>query len=189
MNKISILLPVIFLFSIISFSQNDHALYKPNWKPGKEKVIYGHTILRHEGENTAYDGNTNVGYKTFDQVVGEMLIDAEKQMWTNDKKEKFIQGYKDSYIGGMIILETLRFDIDRGNTKYFTVIVKNSNDEEIFRKELDSKIPDGQVRSNETFWYNSASIGIPEKIEGNIFIYVIDSLSSNNGKHKFEVKL
>jgi hypothetical protein len=188
MNKLLILLYFTSLYTINTFSQNDAALFKPNWKPGKEKVIYGNTILRHEGNNTAYDGNTNIGYKTYDQLIEEMSIDAEKEMWTNEKKERFIQGYKDNYTGGMIVLQILRLDIDRGNTKNFTVIVQDPNEEEIFRKELENKIPEGQTWSHETLWSNYANIGIPEKIDGNIIIYVIDALSDKNTRHKFEVK-
>ena len=117
----------------VSFGQIDDTLMKANWKPEKEKVIYGNTILRLEGKNDI-GGMTNVGYESFAQVKAGLEKDAEKEMWTEEKKNKTIESYSQFASGGMIHLYLTRLTIDAANTEMFTIIIKDSAETEIFKK-------------------------------------------------------
>ena len=80
------------LISTVSFGQIDDNMMKANWKTEKEKVIYGNTILRVEGKNDIR-GITNIGYETFAQVKAGIEKNAEKEMWTEEKKNEKISSY------------------------------------------------------------------------------------------------
>ena len=184
MRKLTIT-PILLLIVNILFGQIDDNIMKASWKPGKEKVIYGNTIFRVEGKNDI-GGATNIGYETLDQVKGGLIKRANTEMWTEEKKTETLASYDNFAPGGLIHLYITRLTIDAANTKMFTVIVKDTNEKEIFRKELDGDIP--ETPSGGNYWWNYTTIPIDKKIEGSFFIYVIDQLGSDNGKFKFEVK-
>ena len=171
----------------VSFGQIDDNLMKANWKPEKEKVIYGNTILRLEGKNDI-GGMTNVGYESFAQVKAGLEKDAEKEMWTEEKKNETIESYSKFASGGMIHLYLTRLTIDAANTEMFTIIIKDFAETEIFRKELKSDVPN-VPSSGSSYWWNYASIPLTATIQGKIYIYVIDRLGNDNSKFKFEIKL
>lgn len=181
----------VLLFAIMmlsGFGQIDDNLMKANWKPGKEKIIYGNTILRHEGKNDI-GGMLNVGFQTLAQIKAEIEQKADKEMWTPQKKNETIDAYEKLAGGGMIYVYLTRLTINAANTNMFTVIVKDSTDsEEILRKDLSSDVPNTPP-SGSSYWWNYASVPIPEKIYGAIYIYIIDKLGGDNNKFKFEVRL
>lgn len=180
----------IILISLIAtscFGQIDNNLMNGNWKTEKEKVIYGNNVMRVEGKNDIR-GMTNVGYETFAQLKAGIEKDAEKQMWTEEKKNETIKLYNKFSSGGLIHLYITRLTIDAANTKMFTIIVKDSAETEIFRKELESDVPN--VPSSGTrYWWNYESIALPISIQGNVSIYVIDRLGKDNSKFRFDIKL
>ena len=176
-----------FYISAVSFGQIDDNLMEANWKPEKEKVIYGNTILRFDGKNDI-GGITNIGYETFAQVKARIEKDAEKEMWTEEKKNLKIESFSKFARGGLIHLYLTRLTIDAANTEMFTIIVKDSTETEIFRKELKSDIPN-VPSSGSSYWWNYASIPIATNIQEKIYVYVIDRLGDDNSKFKFEIKL
>ena len=185
MKKIALLFLTSFMSSI-SIGQIDDNLTKINWKIDKEKVIYGNTTLRIEGINDI-GGMTNIGYETFEQVKAGIEKDAEKQMWTDEKKLKKIESYSTFMSGGLIHLYITRLTIAAANTEMFTIIVKDSTETEIFRKALKNNIPNVPSSGND-YWWNYTTIPITKNIQGNFFVYVIDRLGNDNSKFKFEIK-
>ena len=185
-RKITLLFAM--LFAIVSYGQIDKEMMKKSWKPGKEKEIYGNQIKKHLGKNDGY-GMTNVGYQTVDQLVKDLEQKADDEMWTPEKKNETIESFKKFAVGGLIHLYITRLTIDAANTEMFTVIVKDSEDnEEIFRKELKSDIPH-TPSSGSNFWWNYTSIPINVETGDKVFIYIVDRLGRDNNKHKFEVIL
>ena len=182
-----ILISTAFIFLSLSiFSQIDPNLSKPTWAIGKEKTINGNRITRIEGKNDIA-GATNSGYETITQLLAEVENMANNQMWSPEKKESTIKSYETLAGGGAISLYITRLTIDAANTDMFTIIIKDSTDNnEILRQELDSDIP--QVPSTgSNYWWNYTTVTIPEKIEGKFYVYVIDKLGRENSKFKFEV--
>lgn len=185
--KKAILIILISFIATVSFGQIDDNLEKANWKPGKEKVLYGNTILRVEGKNDI-SGITNIGYETLAQLKANIEKDAENEMWTEEKKKNEIDFYNRVALGGLIHLYLTRLTIGAANTEMFTIIVKDSTDTEIFRQELKSSVP--QVPSNGTnYWWNYTVIPIDKSVQNKIYVYVIDRLGRDNSKFKFEIKL
>jgi hypothetical protein len=184
-KTITIILSIII--TTLSFGQIDKNMMQSNWNLGKEKVIYGNTVFRHEGKNGT-SGQTNIGYQSFGQVKAEFEKDAEKEMWTEEKKNETIDSYSRFASGGLIHLYLTRLTIDAANTEMFTVIVKDSIETEIFREVLKSKIPNIPSRGTD-YWWNYTSIPINKNIKGKIYIYIIDRLGNDNSKFKFEMKL
>jgi hypothetical protein len=186
MKKTIVFLISIF-YSINLLAQIDDELMKQNWKVGKTKTIYNNLINRSEGKNDIR-GITNVGYQTFDQVKIDLLAKAEREMWTEQKKNEAVSEYEKFAKGGLIHLYFTRLTIDAANTKMFTIIVKDSTEKEIYREELKSNIPNTPI-SGSNYWWNYTSLPIKDTVSGKIFIYIIDKLNSENGKFKFEVDI
>lgn len=186
-NKAIALFGVFSLLAMFSQAQIDENLRKANWKPGKEKIIYGNSVVRLEGKNDI-SGVLNLGYQTLNQLKNEIETIAEKEMWSKEKIEEEIALYEKLASGGMIHIFLTRLTIDAANTDNFTVIVRDSTDsKEIFRSELESSIPNTPMAGN--YWWNYAVLPISTRIEGTMFVYVIDKLGRDNHRFKYEIKL
>ena len=185
MKKSTTLLLLIFL-SKLAFGQIDENLSNPDWQPGKEKTLYGNTILRHSGKNDI-GGMTNIGYENLSQVKANLEKTADSEMWTPEKKKTFIGAYEKSSAGGIIHLYLTRLTIEAANTNMFTIIVRDSTDSiEIIRKELEYDIPNTPpIGSN--YWSNYTLIPIRKPFSGKIYVYIIDRLGRENNKFKFEL--
>ncbi len=179
---------LLFITNLAFGLYGDDDLENANWKIGQEMNIFGNTILRLEGKNINL-GMLNVGYKTLNQLLAEVELRAEREMWLNEKKEDEKELYKKYAGGGIIYLYLTRYLEGGADMKQFTLIVRDSTDlNEIYREELDSESPILSINSE--YWWNSRMVFIPNQTKGNIFIYVIDEVGlDNNYKYKFEVKL
>jgi len=175
------------LITNILFGQIDINITNENWKVGNEKVLYGNRVIRLEGNNGT-NGITNIAYETFAQVKSNLEKKAENEMWTEEKKNEKIESFKSFASGGIIHLYLTRLTIGAANTKYFTVIVKDSSEKEIYREELKNDIPNTPA-SGSDYWWNTANIYIKEPITGSFYIYVIDALGREYPRFKFEVKI
>ena len=175
------------ILTTFAFGQIDDNLMIANWKPGKEKIIYGNSIFRHEGKNDI-GGVLNVGFQTFIQLKADLEQKADKEMWTPEKKKETIESYEKFAGGGMIHLYLTRLTIDAANTDMFTVIVKDSSSNEIYREELKSDIPN-LPSSGGSYWWNYTSIWLPTEIKGEIEVYVIDRIGPDgNSRFHFKIK-
>jgi hypothetical protein len=178
---------LLFITNLAFGQYGDDDLENANWKIGQEMNIFGNTIVRLEGKNITL-GMLNVGYKTLSQLLAEVELMAEREMWLNEKKEDKKSFYEKYAGGGIIYLYLTRYLEGAADMKQFTVIVRDSTDiNEIYRKELDSEYPILSI--NNEYWWNSTMVFTPNQTKGNIFIYVIDKLGGDNNKFKFEVKL
>jgi hypothetical protein len=186
--KTTLMITLTFIIATFSFGQIDNSLMKPNWKPGKENVIYGNTIMRVEGKNDI-GGVTNIGYESFAQVKARIEKDADSEMWTPEKKNQQINMYTRIASGGIIHLYLSRLTIGAANTDMFTVIVKDSVSNEIYRESLKSDIPN-LPSSGSSYWWNYAIIPLPTEIKGEVTVYVIDRIGSDgNSRFQFKMKL
>ncbi len=187
MKKITnnIIVLAILIASTALYSQSDNNLRVSNWKIGEDKIFYENKITRLEGENSRY-GVTNLGYQSLSQLVEGINKKAEREMWNEEKKSSNIKLFQDQLKGGILYLFISRLTIDAANTKVFTVIIKDSNDKELNRQELKSKVP--ELPGDDRLWTNLKSVGIPMEIKEKFYVYIIDSLGMNgNVRFKFEV--
>jgi hypothetical protein len=182
--KKNIVILTLIIVTKMSFGQIDDNLMG-KWKIGKINIVNGHQIIRLEGEND-FHGVTNVGYKTLEQIKVDLMKKAEKEMWSNEDKQSNIKAFEELCQGGFLELYISRTTIEAANSKYFTVILKDTADNEIFRETLKSKIPSVPA-GNSHYWTNYDRVKIPTRIEGKFYIYVIDKLGGEkNTKYKFE---
>jgi hypothetical protein len=174
--------------SILLFGQIDKNLTNEDWSISVEKVIYENTITRVQGINNI-KGVTNLGFQTFEQKKNYILKKAENEMWTDEKKNDLIKSYEKIASGGIFHLYLTRLTIEAANTKMFTLIIKDSNDnQELFRKELDKSLP--QLPSiGSDYWWNYSNICLSYKISGRVFVYIIDKLDTETPRYKFQLYL
>jgi len=114
---------------------------------------------------------------------------ATQKTLAETEKNKELESCRKYALGGAITIYLMRSTIGAANTDYFTIIVKDSLENEIYREKLPNRIP-SVPESGSPFWTNWGYISIPTPLHGKNFIYVIDGLGGdNNTKFKFEINL
>ena len=199
MKKITLILAIITV--LVSCSNNDN--YNYNYDVSKKTTeidsteikklikfkedsieiskIKSYAITKISGRHK-YSGKTMVSYQNFIQLTKETLSEGEKEMWSKTKIKEELSDIK-SKPGGKIRLDVTRLTIGAADLEYFTIIVKDKNEKELFRKELDSSIPYPERSSDD--WWNIDIISLDKIIKSGFYIYVVDELSDE--VHKFEV--
>jgi hypothetical protein len=185
--KILITLALVLLTQVVAFSQSDiKKISASSWAPGSSKVIYGSEIKKLEGKNGTFQGITNVAFRSPEYFRDDYKKTAAEEMWTSEQLEDALNEIENSYPGGMVVLYILRSTRGSADTDNFTIIIKNSNEEEIFRETLEDDFPE---YSNGNYW-NFGYVSITEKLTGKNYIYVVDAFGDSNNKiFKFELNL
>lgn len=125
---------------------------------------------------------TFLEYETPVELSAEFEKEAKLKMYDNTTKEKKrVELPK----GGYLTLTFSRMAIDAADSKWFTIIAKSPTGEEIFRHELDSKIP-VLMEGTTPYWKNSMIISVPSSLPTGSIIYVVDGLS--NKRHEYLIQ-
>jgi len=144
--------------------------------------IKGYSVKNLSGEHK-YGGVTKIEYKSLFQLLSEIEKDAEKGMWTKEAKQSKLDTYKSIYKGGQIRLDIERTTIGAANTEYFSIIIKDMDENELYRVNLDSDIP--ETPNSNGYWWNIRLQGIDKRIKAPFYVYVVDKLQ--DAPFKFEV--
>ena len=148
----------------------------------EDSQIKGYSVKRISGKHK-YGGVTEIGYKSLSQILSEIEKKAEKEMWTMEDKQSKVEAYKTFYKGGQIRLDIERTTIGSANTKYFSIIIKDLSENELYRIDLDSDVP--ETPNSNDYWWNISIEGIEKRIRAPFYVYVVDRLE--DAPFKFEV--
>lgn len=161
---------------------------KPNWKAGKEKTLYGHTLLKVEGHN-GYEGFTNASYESLADRIKETEQRASSEMWTQERKEEMIKGVNENEKGGRLTIYIGRISVESGNTRHFTAVFQDMEGKEFYRKTLESDVPEVPSILSGRMWTNFGYFYIPVEAKPPFKVFIIDALGSESAKKTvFEVK-
>jgi hypothetical protein len=164
------LLTAISLF--LNFSVYSQGEFPDLWKTGKEKEIYGHTILRKEGDGAS---SPYITYKSKQQLIEDAKINSQSQMWAKDSLQN-LTNYYDSYLkGGIVSIKLVSNNIKGANPENLTVIIQDNNGNEILRNKLEPSVPTYQIIGGTTFWTGFAVLSIPIEITTPFTVYLINS--------------
>jgi hypothetical protein len=130
-----------------------------------------------------YGGTTRIEYKSLYQLLGEVETQAKKEMWTDQQKLSKLNGYKMLAKGGQLRLDIERNTIGGANTQHFSMIVKDMEENEIYRVDLDHSIP--ETPSGNDYWWNISIEHIEKRIKPPFYVYVVDKIQDE--VFKFEV--
>lgn len=145
--------------------------------------IKGYSVKKISGKQKYSGEKTTVIYISLSQYIKELNEDAKREMWTKAELESTIAKYKKYALGGIVELKIERSTIGAANTDMFTVIIKDSADIELYREELESRIPNTPNGSDN--WWNVGSAFLPRRIQMPFYIYVVDKLA--DAPYKYEV--
>lgn len=176
-----------FLTLLVSpvFSQIESQLWKAGWKAGKNRKMGNHEILKVEGIEKY--GYTNIQYMSRIDVINETKRRADKEMWTAEKLQKTLGLFDSTKYGGRIVLSIGRITIGAANTKYFTIIIKDKDGNEVFRKKFDEAIPEVPSSGSE-IWTNIKSESVWDVVLSTPFdVFIIDAIDDENPKTQFRV--
>ena len=147
----------------------------------EDSQIKGYEIKLLEGENKN-NGITNIEYQSLSQLIEEENKKAVKEMTKKEDLNFLILSYKTTSMGGAISLHIDRETIGMANTKWFSIIVKDKNEKEMYRKALDESVPYSNAVKT---WSNITICSVNQKIKTPFFVYVIDKFADK--PFKFEV--
>jgi len=145
--------------------------------------IKSYYVKKISGKPKYSDSKTKVTYSSMYQELAQIKELAGKEMWTKEKLAEMLSKYKTSAVGGIVNLEIERMTLDAANTEFFNVIIKDSNDTEVYREELESSVPNVPNSSHE--WKNFASVVLPKRIKTPFYIYLVDQIGEVT--YKYEV--
>ena len=148
----------------------------------EDSQIKSYSIRRISGKHK-YGGVTKIEYKSLSQILSETEKEAKKEMWTSEDLQSKIEGYKSLYKGGQIRLDIERRTIGAANTEYFSIIIKDLAENELYRVDLDSDIP--ETPNSNDYWWNISIEGIDKRIRAPFYVYIVDKLG--DAPFKFEV--
>jgi hypothetical protein len=205
MNKLNLFKTVLLLFIVVLYScgngnsgkgsANDSAsAEKPvdsteiNQKASEEELKadslaslnskgYEVKMLEHGYKKFKQYSKTTLEYETLWDIINQFAEKSKKEMWEPEKFGEKINPIKNIAKGGVLTLRISRINIDAGNTELFTVIVKDTSDNELYRQALDSDVP--EVPGSDDLWWNIATIPLPKKIQTPFYVYVIDKFADN----------
>ncbi len=172
-------------FINVGYCQKEIKFTEQNWGVGVPVTIKGNTIIRVEGANDEHS-TTNIKYESYEQLVASSIKRADEEMWAEEKKKKNLTYLENKAIGGYLVIFVERQSITTANSNAFTVIIKDTLEQELYRNELLDQIPEVPKRD---LWYNTDGFDIPVKINNRFFVYVIDKFGGEKKRYKFEVKL
>ncbi len=144
--------------------------------------IRGYSVKKISGKHK-YGGKTTIEYKSLMQLIAETKKQADKEMWTKNQLDVTLMSLKKLSIGGQVRLDIERTTIGSANTEFFTIIVKDSAENEVFRKTFDSSVPNPSSLNDN--WWNIALCSINKRIKTPFYIYIVDALE--DAPFKFEV--
>ena len=178
-------LTIFLSFNNFSIAQKSDKLFDKEWGIGLYKNFNGNNILRLAGDNNS-KGITNIDFKTLEQIKEEIVKKSESEMWTLDKKKTELDFYnKNVFIS--IDLYITRRTIGSANFKFYSIIVNDSNENEIYRTDFEEAIPNVPL-SGSDYWWNFTQINLPKEIKGKNFIYIIDQIQSKRFKFEINIK-
>jgi hypothetical protein len=148
----------------------------------EDAQIKSYSIRKISGKHK-YGGTTKIEYKSLSQILSETEKKAKKEMWTSEDLQSKLEAYKSLYIGGQIRLDIERTTIGAANTEYFSIIIKDLAENELYRVDLDSDIPETPISND--YWWNISIVGIDKRIRAPFYVYIVDRLQ--DAPFKFEV--
>lgn len=119
-----------------------------------------------------YGGSAKITYMSQQMLLAENEETAEKEMWTDDKKATRAKLIKEFDRGGRIRLDIERETIESANTEWFTIIIKDMEENEIYREKLSSSIPNVPIGNR--YWWNLKTIGIEQRLNAPFYVYVTE---------------
>ncbi|HRH71334.1 MAG TPA: hypothetical protein PLB89_17665 [Flavobacteriales bacterium] len=131
-----------------------------------------------------YGGKTKVTWTPLVGLLEEARKDAAKQMQPDAELQTVLSSYYAVSEGGRIRIDIERSTIGAANWEYFTIVVQDSTGSEIFRKALDSDVP--EYSSGD--WWNINLVNIPGYVRPPFNVFVIDQLEDAPFNFRIEAR-
>ncbi len=88
--------------------------------------------------------------------------------------------------GGDIELYIERLSNKAANLKYFTIVITDKQDKEVYNISLAEKEPMGKSENGN--WYNYSKIQFPDDTKKEFHVWIFDGYELKSGAHQFLIK-
>ncbi len=146
--------------------------------------ITGYSVEKISGTHK-YSGTTDIKYKSLAQLIKETTTESEKEMWTKEDLDKRISFLRNSSVGGRISLFVERRTLEAAKTNRYTVIIRDLEENEIFRKKFESTVTPEMPGVVSDDWWNADYCDIEKKIKAPFYVYIVES--GQDAPFKFKV--
>jgi hypothetical protein len=138
-----------------------------------ESQIIDYSVEKISGSHK-YGGATDIEYKSLAQLIDETTKKSEKEMWGKEQLERRINSLRNSAIGGRIILEIERKTLEEAKTNQYTFIIKDLDENEIYRKRFESTETPEMPDWGKDYWWNLDLCDIEKRIKSPFYVYIIE---------------
>ena len=143
--------------------------------------IKGYLVNKISG-NHKYGRTIKVEYQSLSQVLDELRSTAKREMWTDHNLKSDLSFYRSIAKGGVVTLDINRGTRGAANSDNFSVIIKDIDEKEIFRKDFVKNRPTYSSKSDG--WWTYCYASIDKRVSAPVYIYVIDKLADAPFKYK-----
>ncbi len=180
-----------FIFISVVNAQMPVSLMNQTWMDGETKKVFNHDIIKVFGEypDRAQTYNvapiTSIAYKNLDQLLHDLDSVAQLENWTDKKKQDAINKLEQEAPGGRLMIFLSRYSEDRANLKWFFVIIRDNNENEIVEIDLPyqaPQLPEGRG------WWNLIEVDISKVVGSDFFVYLNDRQSQHLSDFKFRIE-
>lgn len=158
-----LIFPAILLFASLTVTAQDMPRYK---KPKETKDSNVLDITKNYG--------TAIIYETPAEVQEAFEKKATLNMWTAEQKA---EETKKVPAGGWLILDIGRATIGAADTRYFTVVIQDTEGNEVLRKQLESSVARPLFSGSVTTWKNSEVLWMYDPLKTGYKVFVIDAIN------------
>lgn len=163
------LLALSLLFACVAGYSQGLSRHKTPKKTKDENVL---DITKNQG--------TFLEYITPSEVKSEFEKEANLKLFTPEKRQTELN---DLPKGGKLVLKFSRLTIEAANSKWFTIIAQDPQGKEVFREQLDSKVPDYMSGGGVSYWKNIRVVYLPLELPTGSKVFIVDGLENN--RHEY----
>ncbi len=152
------------------------------WLDNEKHQIWEHTVTLLSGQKFTRYKHMNVGefttagYQSFEQILDSLEQKADEESWTEEKIIEKTRYYTENAPGGRLMFFISRYDESEANTRWYFVILRDSNDREILEKDLDYQAPNNPEGLG---WWNYYEFLIGKNIELPFYVYLNNKTSDH----------
>ncbi|MFO8128749.1 MAG: hypothetical protein R6T99_02470 [Bacteroidales bacterium] len=169
----------------------DPELTEKPWLDNTRHRINGHDIIMVFGEyptnyrHLNFGPITTISYRSPEQI--NIMIDsiADAEDWQEDKIAAEKEKYEAQAPGGILNIYITRYKEDRANFKWYFVIIRDEEDQEVTEIELDYQAPELPEGNG---WWNYTEVMVDKPVELPFYVYLNDKQSSHLSDFKFLVE-
>jgi hypothetical protein len=161
------------------------------WYDGEIRTIFDHPttqVFGQQSDSKLYQNVgevTNIGYYSMNQILETIGSKWKRQRVDSETVKATVDSLKQVAAGGYVYLYLERFKENRANLQYYSVIIRDKDDNTVYSKYFKYKA--ASITATRSTWWNYIVTEIPVELEFPFYVYVNDKQSQHLSSFKFRI--